>query len=349
MSHTFINLTATPPTMSTLEPPAAQLEPKFTIMDLPPLESTARALRIFSNDEACEWQKNPSLKQHQHHQHQHQHHHDDQHYHDHHDRELHLHHRRERQRHRAKSSTSNLKNKVLPTRPISRGLFKGYNDMRRFNCFSKQCSLNLDAFRNCLYCRHIPYISSPLKDIEYMQKEDAFYASDERVVAHLDENGPWVDSNIKFGNEDEKYDAFNDYLCRWKQQQTISKIRLPPQGLGFIVPRDKAKLQQQQPHPFLESHPSRSISNTLEVTSENTRRTSLEQHPNKIFTTICANHTNNDKEDLRHSNKSYGMIDLLKSPDFQLKQKFIDIRNKLGRKVTKTQRSSSAPVSDSSI
>ncbi|RLV91200.1 hypothetical protein JA1_004055 [Spathaspora sp. JA1] len=55
------------------------------------------------------------------------------------------------------------KYKYLPTRSVSRGQFRGYNDIRRFQCFKYGCKLNTNEFALCEYCRHVPYVSSPLR------------------------------------------------------------------------------------------------------------------------------------------------------------------------------------------
>lgn len=313
MSHTLVNFSTT---ISSFE--STPIEPTFKVMKLPPLESTTKALSIFSENEINEWQdkKHPQHPQHQHPQRQH-------------------HHKRQ-QRKQAKTSVSNFKSKVLPTRTISRGLFKGCNDMRRFNCFSEECSLNFDVFRNCGYCRHIPYIPSPLKGVEYSCKynNNSNYASDDEDKDKDEVQGLWgdIDHNNNERENDEEYDAFNDYLCQWKQQQNINKIRVP-QEVSFIAPREKSKQR---------TLPSRSISNTLsKMSTLNERRIPHEQHPSKLFNSVCKS---NNKDELNH--KVYGMIDLLRNSYFQLKQKFIDMKHNLGEKMTKAQRSISAPSDD---
>ncbi|KAI5970201.1 hypothetical protein CANMA_000813 [Candida margitis] len=301
MSHIFVNHSTT---LSTFE--STSLEPTFK--DLPPLESTTRALSIFGENFN---NYEPSKKRHQHH-------------HNHNHRRAQA---RSRDRTRPTSSASSLKSKVLPTRTISRGLFKGYNDIRRFNCFSEECNLNIDAFRNCAYCRHIPYIPSPLKDVELNPPKRGREYSDDKDIDRC--------GNNKFDDDDE-YDAFNDYLCQWKsiEQQNINKIKVP-QGVGFIAPRERSTNKQQ-----FTSHPSRAISNTLS-TRQNTsvankqRNCSHEQHPTKVFNALC--NSNKDEKNC----KSYGMIDLLKCTDFQFKQRFADMKNQ-GKQMAKA-RSISAP------
>ncbi|EGW30039.1 uncharacterized protein SPAPADRAFT_158397 [Spathaspora passalidarum NRRL Y-27907] len=53
--------------------------------------------------------------------------------------------------------------KYLPTRAISRGQFRGFNDLRRFQCFNSGCNSSTSEFALCEYCRHVPYVSSPLR------------------------------------------------------------------------------------------------------------------------------------------------------------------------------------------
>ncbi|KAG7662921.1 uncharacterized protein J8A68_003547 [[Candida] subhashii] len=53
--------------------------------------------------------------------------------------------------------------KLLPTKSISRGQFRGFNDIRRFHCYNPFCNTNSSEFQLCEYCRHVPYVSSPLR------------------------------------------------------------------------------------------------------------------------------------------------------------------------------------------
>ncbi|KAI5950331.1 hypothetical protein KGF54_005148 [Candida jiufengensis] len=61
-------------------------------------------------------------------------------------------------------STTQTKFKILPTRVISYGVFKGHNDTRRFQCLDQKCNVNFNEFRNCKYCKYLPYVPSPLKN-----------------------------------------------------------------------------------------------------------------------------------------------------------------------------------------
>ncbi|KAI5959782.1 uncharacterized protein KGF55_005014 [Candida pseudojiufengensis] len=56
------------------------------------------------------------------------------------------------------------KHKILPTRIISYGNFKGCTDTRRFQCFNSKCNVNFNEFTNCKYCKYMPYFPSPLKN-----------------------------------------------------------------------------------------------------------------------------------------------------------------------------------------
>ena len=327
MSHTFVNHSTK---ISTIE---SILEPKFKVMDLPPLESTTRALSIFCEN-TDEWQEEKHYHRRQLHQHLHLH------LHLHH--QHHHHHKRQKQRERncTQSSPTSFKSKPLPTRTIPRGLFKGYNDMRRFNCISQACSLNSDAFRSCQYCRHIPYVPSPLKDVACNSNKHSTtnYASDKEYKTWSSSNSNNNTNNINNiqyresdESDDEGYDAFNEYLSLWKQQQNINKIRVPQEVL-FIAPRGKSK--QQFP-----SHSLKTVSSNPRTTIANERCISHEQHPSKIFNTICKakdsnNNNNNDKVETTH--KGYGMLGLLKSSDLQIKQRFNDIKN-LGKGTPRKQ------------
>lgn len=53
--------------------------------------------------------------------------------------------------------------KLLPTKTISRGKFRGINDIRRFQCFKSQCNLNFNEYQLCKYCSNLPYVSLPLR------------------------------------------------------------------------------------------------------------------------------------------------------------------------------------------
>lgn len=53
--------------------------------------------------------------------------------------------------------------KLLPTKTISRGKFRGINDIRRFQCYNSQCNLNFNEYQLCKYCAHVPYVPLPLR------------------------------------------------------------------------------------------------------------------------------------------------------------------------------------------
>ncbi|KAL6451436.1 hypothetical protein SBY92_002777 [Candida maltosa Xu316] len=57
--------------------------------------------------------------------------------------------------------------KLLPTKIISRGQFRGYSDIRRFQCYNSQCNLNFNEFQLCKYCSYVPYVPSPLRNQDY--------------------------------------------------------------------------------------------------------------------------------------------------------------------------------------
>ncbi|KAI5956690.1 hypothetical protein KGF57_003410 [Candida theae] len=355
MSHTFVsNLTTTNSTFSS----TAQIEPEFKAMDLPSLESTSKALGIFpetgihnqhNKTHSHQHQKQPMQEQQQEIHHK---------LHQHHQCHENPHQYHSSSRRRAASSTSNFKSRaILPTRTISRGLFKGYNDMRRFNCFSKECSLNLNEFQNCSYCRHIPYIPSPLKVVECNKHNEEVSTSgtnDNKEIARH-RTSIWASNNIEnrpneFGNKGEEMDALDDYLYQWKQQQDFKKMRVPSQGSAFIASREKSRQQsqqkQQKQHQFVSSYPSQSISNTLDQMSAPNSHSypSLhEQHPSKLFSTVCGA---NQKIEESTQNKTFGMIGLLRNSDFPLKQKFIEIKKTSSRRGIKTQRSSTAPSTE---
>ena len=61
------------------------------------------------------------------------------------------------------NSITMTKCKLLPTKTISRGKFRGINDIRRFQCYNSQCNLNFNEYQLCKYCAHVPYVSLPLR------------------------------------------------------------------------------------------------------------------------------------------------------------------------------------------
>lgn len=61
------------------------------------------------------------------------------------------------------NSITITKCKLLPTKTIPRGQFRGYNDIRRFQCYSAQCNLNFNEYQLCKYCAHVPYVPLPLR------------------------------------------------------------------------------------------------------------------------------------------------------------------------------------------
>ncbi|EDK46919.1 predicted protein [Lodderomyces elongisporus NRRL YB-4239] len=68
------------------------------------------------------------------------------------------------------SLVCNYESDLLSIKIIERGIFKGYRDTRRFNCYSKHCRVTDDTSKVCAYCKYLPYFSSPLKFVRATRK-----------------------------------------------------------------------------------------------------------------------------------------------------------------------------------